>query len=144
MSRILAIDYGKKRCGLAASDPMRIIAGPLATVRAADLLDFVKAYAAKEEVGVVVVGEPHRLDGTDSETMAHIRPFVKALRKAMPGVDVEMVDERFTTKIAQRAMIDGGVSKKDRNNKSGLVDRVSATLILETYMERQRAAGLGA
>lgn len=144
MSRILAIDYGKKRCGLAVSDPMRIIAGPLATVRAADLLDFVKAYAAKEEVGVVVVGEPHRLDGTDSETMAYIRPFVKALRKAMPGVDVEMVDERFTTKIAQRAMIDGGVSKKDRNNKSGLVDRVSATLILETYMERQRAAGLGA
>ncbi len=84
------------------------------------------------------MGEPHRLDGSDSETMTYIRPFLRQLKKAMPDMPVEMVDERFTTRIAQRAMIDGGVSKKDRNNKNGLVDRVSATLILETYMEKLR------
>ncbi len=138
MSRILAIDYGKKRCGLAVSDPDRIIAGPLATVAAHELLKFLQDYTSHEDVGVIVMGEPHRLDGTDSETMSYIRPFLRQLKKAMPDMPVEMVDERFTTRIAQRAMIDGGVSKKDRNNKNGLVDRVSATLILETYMEKLR------
>ncbi len=138
MSRILAIDYGKKRCGLAVSDPDRIIAGPLATVAAHELLKFLQDYTSREDVGVIVMGEPHRLDGTDSETMSYIRPFLRQLKKAMPDMPVEMVDERFTTRIAQRAMIDGGVSKKDRNNKNGLVDRVSATLILETYMEKLR------
>ncbi len=84
------------------------------------------------------MGEPHRLDGSDSETMSYIRPFLKQLNKAMPNIPVEMIDERFTTRMAQRAMIDGGVSKKDRNNKNGLVDKVSATIILESYMEKLR------
>lgn len=138
MSRILAIDYGKKRCGLAVSDPMRIIAGGLTTVASHELVKFIKDYVAKEDVGVIVVGEPHKLNGVESETMAYIRPFLSQLRKALPDMKVEMVDERFTTRIAQRAMIDGGVSKKNRNNKNGLVDMVSATVILETYMEMLR------
>lgn len=138
MSRILAIDYGKKRCGLAVSDPNRIIAGPLTTVPAHELLKFLQDYVPCENVGLIVMGEPHRLDGSDSETMSYIRPFLKQLQKAMPNIPVEMVDERFTTRMAQRAMIDGGVSKKDRNNKNGLVDKVSATIILESYMEKIR------
>ncbi len=138
MSRILAIDYGKKRCGLAVSDPMRIIAGGLTTVASHELVKFLKDYVAKEGVGVIVVGEPHKLNGVESETMTYIRPFLSQLRKALPEMKIEMVDERFTTKIAQQAMIDGGVSKKNRNNKNGLVDMVSATVILETYMEMLR------
>ncbi len=138
MSRILAIDYGKKRCGLAVSDPMRIIAGGLTTVASHELVKFLKDYVTKEDVGVIVVGEPHKLNGVESETMTYIRPFLSQLRKALPEMKVEMVDERFTTKIAQQAMIDGGVSKKNRNNKNGLVDMVSATVILETYMEMLR------
>lgn len=138
MARILAIDYGKKRCGLAVSDPLQIIANPLDTVPAHQLLKCITDYVAREEVSTIVIGEPHKLDGSDSETMTYIRPFLRQLKKALPNMPVEMVDERFTTKIATQAMIDGGVSKKDRNNKSGLVDRVSATLILETYMEKLR------
>ena len=138
MARILAIDYGKKRCGLAVSDPLQIIANPLDTVPAHQLLKFITDYVAREEVSTIVIGEPHKLDGSDSETMTYIRPFLRQLKKALPNMPVEMVDERFTTIIATQAMIDGGVSKKDRNNKSGLVDRVSATLILETYMEKLR------
>ncbi len=138
MSRILAIDYGKKRCGLAVSDPMRIIAGGLTTVASHELVKFLKDYVTKEDVGVIVVGEPHKLNGVESETMTYIRPFLSQLRKALPEMKIEMVDERFTTKIAQQAMIDGGVSKKNRNNKNGLVDMVSATVILETYMEMLR------
>ncbi len=138
MSRILAIDYGKKRCGLAVSDPSRIVAGGLTTVASHDLVKFIKDYMAREDVGVIVVGEPHKMNGEESETMTYIRQFLNQLRKYIPDANVVMVDERFTTKIAQRAMIDGGVSKKNRNNKNGLVDMVSATIILETYMEMLR------
>ncbi|MBQ3635170.1 MAG: Holliday junction resolvase RuvX [Bacteroidales bacterium] len=138
MSRILAIDYGKKRCGIAVSDPMRIVAGGLTTVATGELMKFVKDYVQKEDVGVIVMGEPRQMDGSESETMAYIKPFLGRLRKELPDMKVEMVDERFTTKLAQRAMIDGGVSKKDRNNKNGLVDMVSATIILQTYMEMSR------
>ena len=138
MSRILAIDYGKKRCGIAVSDPMRIVAGGLTTVATGELMKFVKDYVQKEDVGVIVMGEPRQMDGSESETMAYIKPFLGRLRKELPDMKVEMVDERFTTKLAQRAMIDGGVSKKDRNNKNGLVDMVSATIILQTYMEMSK------
>ncbi|MGN0029804.1 MAG: Holliday junction resolvase RuvX [Marinilabiliaceae bacterium] len=138
MSRILAIDYGKKRCGLAVSDPLRIVAGGLATVASADLAKYIVDYCAREDVGVIVIGEPHKLNGEESETMTYIRQFLNQLRKKMPDANVVFVDERFTTKIAQRAMIDGGVSKKNRNNKNGLVDMVSATIILETYMDMER------
>lgn len=138
MSRVLAIDYGKKRCGLAVSDPLRIVAGGLTTVASADLAKYIVDYCAREDVGVIVIGEPHKLNGEESETMTYIRQFLNQLRKKMPDANVVFVDERFTTKIAQRAMIDGGVSKKNRNNKNGLVDMVSATIILETYMDMER------
>ncbi len=138
MSRILAVDYGRKRCGLAVSDTLRIVAGGLTTVPSGELVDYIKKYTEKEEVGVIVVGEPHQMNGEESETMKYIRPFLNRLRKVLPDIPVAMVDERFTTKIAQRAMIDGGLSKKDRNNKNGIVDMVSATIILETYMEMER------
>lgn len=138
MSRALAIDYGKKRCGLAVSDPLRIVAGGLTTVASADLAKYIVDYCAREDVGVIVIGEPHKLNGEESETMTYIRQFLNQLRKKMPDANVVFVDERFTTKIAQRAMIDGGVSKKNRNNKNGLVDMVSATIILETYMDMER------
>lgn len=138
MSRALAIDYGKKRCGLAVSDPLRIVAGGLTTVASSDLAQYIVDYCAREDVGVIVIGEPHKLNGEESETMTYIRQFLNQLRKKMPDANVVFVDERFTTKIAQRAMIDGGVSKKNRNNKNGLVDMVSATIILETFLDMDR------
>ncbi|MCQ2226590.1 MAG: Holliday junction resolvase RuvX [Bacteroidales bacterium] len=135
MGRILAIDYGKKRCGLAASDPMKIIANGLTTVATTELFDFISQYVAKEQVECIVMGKPTKVTGEDSETMKYITPFVNRLRKNFPSIPVEMVDERFTTKLAFQAMIDGGVKKKGRDNKNGTVDMVSATIILQTYME---------
>lgn len=135
MGRILAIDYGTKRTGIAVTDPLKIIANGLCSVATHELFDFLKGYIEKESVECIVMGEPHKVTGEESETMKQIRPFVNRLRKAFPNIPVEMVDERFTTKIAQRAMIDGGLKKSDRNNKNGTVDMVSATIILQTYME---------
>lgn len=138
MSRVLAIDYGRKRCGVAVTDPLRIVAGALTTVHSSELVSFIKSYVEKEDVGLIVVGEPRKMDGTESETMTYIRPFLTHLKKVVPDVPIAMVDERFTTKMAQQAMIAGGVSKKGRNNKNGVVDMVSATIILETYMDMER------
>lgn len=138
MSRILAIDYGKKRCGIAVSDPMRIVAGGLTTVSSAELPAYIKKYVQQEDVGIIVIGEPKKMDGTESETMTYIRPFLNHLRKVLPDIPLALVDERFTTKLAQRAMIDGGVKKKGRDNKNGVVDMVSATIILETFMDMER------
>ena len=100
MSRVLAIDYGKKRCGLAVSDPLRIVAGGLSTVASNELAKFVKDYLAREDVGVIVIGEPHKLNGEASETMTYIRQFLNQLKKVVPDANVVFVDERFTTKIA--------------------------------------------
>ena len=138
MSRILAVDYGRKRCGIAVSDPERIIAGGLTTVGSGELVDFIRNYASKEDVGVVVVGYPRNDNGTDSASMEYIKQFLNRMRKVMPEMPIEMVDERYTTKMAFQAMLDGGISKKGRNNKNGLVDKVSATIILETYMDMLR------
>jgi len=135
MGRILAIDYGKKRTGIAVTDPLKIIANGLTTVATHELFDFLKGYMAKEEVETIVIGLPRKVTGEDSETMQYITPFVNRMKKAYPTLPIKMVDERFTTKIAFRAMIDGGVKKADRNNKNGTVDMVSATIILQTYME---------
>lgn len=134
MGRLLAIDYGKKRCGIAVSDPMKIIANGLTTVATHELFDWLKEYMKKEEVEVLIIGEPKKVTGEYSETMKYIDPFVNRVRKAYPTLKIEMVDERFTTKIAFQAMLDGGVRKQDRNNKNGTVDMVSATIILQTYM----------
>ena len=134
MGRLLAIDYGKKRCGIAVSDPMKIIANGLTTIATHELFDWLKNYMSKEEVDVLIIGEPKKVTGEYSETMKYIEPFVNRVRKNFPNLKIEMVDERFTTKLAFQAMIDGGVKKHNRDNKNGTVDMVSATIILQTYM----------
>ncbi len=138
MSRILSIDYGKKRTGIAVSDPLQLIANALATVETHKLLDFVADYMAHNDVERIVVGLPRQCDGRDSENLRRITPFVNRLRKLHPDTPVEYYDERFTTVLAHRAIIDGGVRKAQRRNDKGLADRVSATIILEDYMESRR------
>ena len=137
MGRILAIDYGRKRCGIAVTDTLQIIATGLKTVPAAELMDFLKQYTQKEQVDTFVVGYAKHLDATDSESMQYIWPFVKKLAEEFPQTPVEMVDERFTSKIAFQSMIDGGLKKKQRQDKA-LIDTVSATIILQSYMEQKQ------
>lgn len=136
MGRILAIDYGRKRSGLAVTDPLKIIANGLTTVRTCDLMDFLKDYMQKEQVERIIVGLPKQMSGELSENMKYIEPFVRNLRKQVT-VPVEMFDERFTSVLAHKAMLDGGLKKKDRQNKA-LVDEISATIILQSYMESNR------
>lgn len=138
MGRILAIDYGSKRCGLAVSDPARIIAGALTTVATNELQDYITHYITVENVDQLVVGKPTKVNGEASETMQLIEPFIKRMKKIFPQLPIELVDERFTTKLAFQTMLDAGLSRKARNNKNGTVDRVSATIILQTYMESIR------
>lgn len=137
MARILAIDYGRKRVGLAVTDPMQIIANGLDTVAANELLDYLEKYISQEEVELFVVGYPKQLNNEDSESMKYLKPFLGKLKKKFPDIPIEMVDERFTSKIAFQTMIDGGLKKKQRQNKA-LVDKVSATIILQSYMESKR------
>ena len=137
MGRILAIDYGKKRSGIAVTDTLQLIAGGLTTVPTPELLDFVKQYVNKEPVERILVGLPKQMNNTLSENMKRIEPFVNLLRKQLPAIPVEYVDERFTSVLAHRAMLDGGLRKKDRQNKA-LVDEISATIILQSYMESRR------
>jgi len=137
MGRILAIDYGRKRTGLAVSDTLQIIANGLTTVPSHQLLDFLKKYTSEQQVEKIVIGLPKQMSGELSESMDYINPFVRQLKKALPDIPVEFVDERFTSVLAQRAMIDGGLKKKDRQNKA-LIDEISATIILQTYLESQR------
>lgn len=134
MGRILAIDYGTKRSGIAVSDPMRVIAGALDTVPTHELRVFLKKYVAANDVGTIVVGMPRRMDGAPSETFAQIEPFVRWLEQEFPSAEVVLHDERFTSALAQRAMRDGGVRKMARRDKA-MVDRVSAAIILQGYME---------
>lgn len=134
MSRILAIDYGKKRTGLAVTDALQIIANGLCTVPTTELLDFIMQYVAKEPVEAIVVGHPKQMSGEDSENMCRIVPFVNRLRKVLPQIRVEMFDERFTSVLAHQAIIDAGLKKKARQNKA-LVDEISATIILQSYLE---------
>ena len=134
MGRILAIDYGTKRTGIAVSDPMRIIANALETVPTHELRAFLAKYIAANDVDIIVVGMPRRMDGTPSETFEQIGPLVKWLRKEFPAKEVVLHDERFTSVLAQQAIRDSGVRKMARRDKA-LVDRVSATIILQGYME---------
>ena len=133
MARILSIDYGKKRTGLAVTDPLQIIPGGLATVATSELFDFLKQYIAKEPVERIVIGEPRQPNGQPSENLARVQQFVNRWRKAVPDVPIEFFDERFTSVLAHRAMIDSGLGKKARQNKA-LVDEISATIILQDYM----------
>lgn len=134
MARILAIDYGTKRVGLAVTDPLKIIASALNTVHAKDVIVYLKNYTTKEEVERFVVGLPKRLDGSDSQSAVHVENFVNLLRKHFPNIPIERVDERYTSTIATRSLLEMGLKKKDRANK-GNVDQVSAVLILQTYMQ---------
>ncbi len=137
MGRFLAIDYGTKRTGLAASDTLQIIANGLTTVPTHTLLDYLKKYLEKEDVERIIVGLPKQMNNEYSDSMKHIRPFVKKLQTLYPDIPVELYDERFTSALAQKTIIEAGLKKKDRQNKA-LVDEVSAVIILQSYMESLR------
>lgn len=137
MSRILAIDYGRKRTGVAVSDAMQIIANGLTTVPTHELLDFITGYVQKEPVERILVGLPKQMNNEASESMKYIDPFVRSLKKRLPEIPVEFVDERFTSVLAHRTMLEAGLKKKDRQNKA-LVDEISATIILQSYLESKK------
>ena len=137
MARILSIDYGQKRTGLAVTDPLQIIAGGLATVSTSGLFDWLKDYLSKESVERIIIGEPKQTNGQPSENLARVQQFVNRWKKAFPQVPIEYYDERFTSVLAHQAMIDGGLKKKARQDK-GLVDEISATIILEDYLRARR------
>ncbi|MFC2152502.1 Holliday junction resolvase RuvX [Bacteroidota bacterium] len=136
MGRILAIDYGRKRVGLAVTDPLKIIANALKTVHSKDIWDFLKEYLERENVECIVVGYPKQMNNQASEAVRFINPFLRKLTKTYPEVEVKLVDERFTSKMAQQTMIDAGLKKKARQNKA-LVDTISATIILQSYLEQR-------
>lgn len=130
----MSIDYGKKRTGLAVTDPLQIIAGGLVTVATSGLFDFLRDYVSKEQVERIIIGEPKQPNGSPSENMQRVVQFVNRWRKAYPGIPIEYYDERFTSVLAHKAMIDGGLHKKKRQDKA-LVDEISATIILQSYLE---------
>jgi putative Holliday junction resolvase len=133
LARILSIDYGKKRTGIAVTDPLQLIAGGLATVSTSELFDWLKAYMAREPVERIVIGEPRQPNGEPSENLQRVQQFVNRWRKAVPDVPIEFFDERFTSVLAHQAMLAGGLKKKARQDKA-LVDEISATIILEDYL----------
>ena len=139
MGRILAIDYGKKRTGLAVTDPLRIIANGLATIPTSDIFDYLTQYVTKESVDQLVIGKPIQPNGQPSENLARVESFVNRWRKLHPEMPIDYYDERFTSVIAHQVMIAGGVKKKTRREDKGLVDEISATIILQDYM---RSKGL--
>ena len=134
--RILSVDYGRKRTGLAVTDPLQIIAGGLATVSTSELFDYLKAYIAREPVERIIIGEPRQPNGEPSENLPRVQQFVNRWRKAVPEVPIEFYDERFTTVLAHQAMLQGGLKKKARQDKA-LVDKISATIILEDFLSRR-------
>lgn len=137
LGRILSIDYGTKRTGIAVTDVLRIVPGGLATVATNELMQFLSDYFVKEPVDLIVVGYPTNMNGQDSASMSQIRPFVEKLRKRYPDKRVEMFDERFTSVLAHQAMLDSGMGRMARRNKA-LVDEISATIILESFMDSRQ------
>jgi len=137
MGRILAIDYGQKRVGLAVTDPLRITANALDTIAVHEVMNFIINYLSKEEVDVIVIGHPVQMNGDESDSMKYIKPFVNALKKKFPETELVYVDERFTSVLAHKTMLDAGLKRKDRQNKA-LVDKISATIILQTYLESKK------
>ncbi len=136
--RILSIDYGKKRTGLAVTDPLQIIAGGLGTVETSVLFEYIEAYILREQVERIVIGKPMQPNGQPSENMVRVENFFNRWRKAHPEIPIEYYDERFTSVLAHRAMIDGGVKKKTRRENKGLVDEISATIILQDYLQSRK------
>ena len=137
MTRLLAIDYGTKRVGIAVTDELQLIASGLCTVRTHDCMDFLIEYLSKESVSTIVMGMPKNLRNQNTDATPYVKGFAKQIRKQFPEMKVELIDERFTSKIAFQSMIDGGLKKKARQDKT-LIDEVSATLILQSYMEQQK------
>ena len=136
--RILSIDYGQKRTGLAVTDPLQLIANGLTTVATKDLEAFVLDYVRREQVERIIIGQPRQMNGEDSENMRRITPFVNRLRKLLPEIPVELFDERFTSVLAHRAMLESGISRKARQDKAW-VDEISATIILQGWMESKNS-----
>jgi len=137
MGRVLAIDFGRKRTGLAVTDPLRITANPLLTIETKDLLEWLADYFRRETVDEVVIGLPTQMNGKESESMNYIRPFMGNFKKRFPDKPITMYDERFTSVLAHQAMLAGGMKKKDRQNKA-VVDRIAACIILEGYLDSLR------
>ena len=137
MARLLSIDYGKKRTGIAVTDPLQIIPNGLATVPTAELFDFLKDYVSREQVERIVIGEPRQMNGEPSENMGRVRQFAARWKKAYPSIPIVFYDERFTSVLAHKAMIESGIGMKARHNKA-LVDEISATIILRDYMQTLR------
>ncbi len=137
MARILSIDYGKKRTGLAVTDPLQLIAGGLATVSTSELFDYLCRYVEREPVERLIIGEPRQPNGQPSENLARVQQFVNRWRKAMPQIPIEYYDERFTSVLAHQAMLEGGLRRKARQDKA-LVDEISATIILQDYMRSRK------
>ena len=134
MGRVLAIDYGKKRTGVAVTDPLQLIANGLTTVSTSSVMDFIVSYVRQEHVERIVVGQPKQANGEDSENMGRINSFVRCVHERLPEIPVEFFDERYTSVLAHQAMLQGGLRKKARQNKA-LVDEISATIILQGWME---------
>jgi putative holliday junction resolvase len=136
MGRIIGIDYGLKRIGLAVTDPLQIFASPLITVSPAEFDDFIKNYLKTDKVDAFVVGYPVQMNNQPSESVIYINPFIKKLKKNYPEIHIHLADERFTSQMALRTMIDGGVKKKDRQDKS-MVDKISASIILQSFLDNR-------
>jgi putative Holliday junction resolvase len=134
MGRIIAIDYGKKRTGIAVSDSMKLIAGGLTTLPSLKVISFLKQYIAENKVDICLLGEPRQMNYKHSENWDRVMQFKKDLQKSIPEMEIQMVDERFTSVLAHQAMLEGGLKKKDRQNKA-LVDELSATILLQSYLE---------
>ncbi len=136
MGRIIGIDYGLKRIGLAVTDPMQMFASPLTTVNAPEFESFIKNYLEGNEVEAFVIGYPVQMNNNPSESVSYVNPFIKKLKKTYPDIHIYLADERFTSKMALRAMIEGGVKKKDRQNKS-MIDKISASIILQSFLDNR-------
>ncbi len=136
LARILAVDYGTKRVGLAVTDPLQLVASPLETVHAKDVIAYLQNYIKTEEVELFVVGKPLNRDGSPTDATPHVQGFIRNLRKKFPEIEIQEEDERFTSKMAQQALIQGGMKKKKRRQKGNL-DRISAVIILQSYLERK-------
>ena len=134
MGRLLSIDYGRKRCGIAVTDTLQIVANGLTTVATHTLVDFIKQYVANEQVDKIIVGKPTTMQGEESESMRYITPGINRLKKELPGIPIEFWDERFTSVLAHRSMIDSGMKKMARRDKA-VVDEISATIILNDYLQ---------
>lgn len=139
MGRLIAIDFGRKRCGIAATDPLQLIANPIETIATAQLSSYIKAYIAANDVDAVIVGQPKQMDGTPSESTRYLTPAINRLRKDIAPTPIIFYDERFTSVLAHRAMIDGGMSKMARRDKA-VVDKISAAIILNDYISSRNGA----